>query len=63
MYFDLLDFFRSTSYEIKNFPEFRKRFRCRSIKTLRLDYFQIFKFQDQTRGLGGNFTELKKIFN
>ena len=47
MNFNLLDFFRSTNYEIKNFPEFRERFRFRSIKTLRLGNFQIFKIRQE----------------
>ena len=42
MNFNLLDFFRSTKYKIKNFPEFRERFRFYSIETLRLD--KIFRF-------------------
>ena len=45
MNFNLLDFFRSTNYEIKNFPEFRERFRFRSMETLRLDNFQIFQIR------------------
>ena len=40
MNFNLLDFFRSTNYEIKNFPEFRERFRFYSIQTLRFNNFQ-----------------------
>ena len=47
MNFNLLDIFRSTNYEIKNFPEFRERFRFRSIETLRLDNFQFFKIRQE----------------